>query len=81
MTLNEQRYMKTIISKEEKYRRNNLKRNKARRNEKGMTTRQQQKAKKVQEVKELYNKGLTSLEIAAEMNITKRYVNKIIADF
>lgn len=76
ITLDEQSHMKTIISKEEKYRRNNIKRTP--RNEAGLTMREQQKATKVQAVKELYNKGFKQIEIAVKLNISKGTVSKYI---
>lgn len=78
ITLDEQSHMKTIIGKEEKYRRRNNKRNTARRNKEGLTMREQQKATKIQAVKELYNKGLKQIEIAEKLSMSKQLVNHYI---
>lgn len=74
--------LETIIDNKEVKRRDNEK-NKARqkakrRNELGLTKRQQEKEDKIREVKELYNKGLTQKEIANKLDITDRYVRKIL---
>lgn len=61
ITLEEQRYMKTIISKEEKYRRNNEKRTP--RNEKGLTKRQQEKENTKAKVQELKLQGLSRSQV------------------
>ncbi|KHO31929.1 hypothetical protein OR62_14015, partial (plasmid) [Clostridium tetani] len=57
---------------------NKAKFKKMRRNELGLTKRQQEKENKIREVKELYNKGLTQKEIANKLDITDRYVRKIL---
>ena len=74
ITPEEQKYLKTIIGTEEKYRRNNNKRNP--RNAAGLTNRQQQKAEKVQAVKELCIKGFLNKEIAEKLNISIRQVQR-----
>lgn len=74
----EQRHMKTIIGTEEKYKRNNINRRNIRRNKEGLTLREQQKAEKVQAVKELYNQGIKQKEIAEKLNISKQLVNHYI---
>ncbi|KHO30805.1 replication protein, partial (plasmid) [Clostridium tetani] len=82
ITEDEMKVLETIIDNKEVKRRDNEK-NKARqkakrRNELGLTKRQQEKEDKIREVKELYNKGLTQKEIANKLDITDRYVRKIL---
>ncbi|NSJ92648.1 response regulator transcription factor [Coprococcus sp. MSK.21.13] len=57
---------------------NKVRQNAKRRNEFGLTTRQQEKLDKISKVKELYSKGLTQKEIANKLGITDRYVRKIL---
>lgn len=74
----EQRKLLTIISTDEKYRRKNLKRNAARRNEEGLTSRQQAKRELITKVKELKQQGLKQVEIAEKLGITKGTVSKYL---
>lgn len=76
ITKEEQATLKTIISVREKYDRNNVRRTP--RNEQGLTAREANKQALIQQVKELYEQGLTSLEIANKLGKTKRYINQII---
>ncbi|RXI57055.1 response regulator transcription factor [Clostridium tetani] len=86
ITEEEMKVLETIISNKEIKRRTNIRTNKynkakfkkMRRNELGLTKRQQEKENKIREVKELYNKGLTQKEIANKLDITDRYVRKIL---
>lgn len=64
--------------KEEKYRRKNIKRNEARRNDEGLTSRQQQKKELINKVKELKKQGLKQVEIADKLGITKGTVSKYL---
>lgn len=68
--------LKTIISKEEKYRRNNLKRNKKRRNSQGHTSKEQGIKDNLALIKLLKEQGLTQKEIANEMNLSVRSIQK-----
>jgi hypothetical protein len=70
ITENEQKHLGTIIDTKEKYRRNNERRRKARRNEAGLTFRQQQKLDTITAIKELRVQGLTIGQIAEEMGLT-----------
>ena len=74
----EQQSMKTIINTSEKYRRQNVKKNAGRRNEDGLTAREQAKQDKIKAVKELYEKGLTQAEIVKKLGITKGTVSKYL---
>lgn len=75
----EQRKLLTIISTDEKYRRKNLKRNAARRNEEGLTSRQQQKLNTMKVIKELKGQGLSQSKVSKESGysiaLVKRYWN------
>lgn len=68
----------TIISTRVKYDRKNKKRNEARRNEEGLTSRQQQKKELINKVKELKQQGLKQVEIADKLGITKGTVSKYL---
>lgn len=74
----EQMELKTIIGTKEKYRRNNEVRRSARRNENGLTSREQSKANNIKLVNELAEQGLSQLEISKELNITQGYVSQIL---
>jgi len=74
----EQQSMKTIINDSEKYRRKTVKRDANRRNNEGLTARQQAKQDKIKAVKDLYQKGLTQAEIVRELGITKGTVSKYL---
>ncbi len=78
ITDKEQQHLKTIISKGEKQRRQNEARRKARRNDQGLTTREQSKADNVKAVQELAGQGLTQTEIADKAGISQQYVSKIL---
>lgn len=79
VTPEEQEQLQTIISTDEKYRRNNLKRTP--RNEKGLTPREQQKVDNVQAVQGLREQGYKLREIAETLNLSidtvKKYLYKI----
>lgn len=64
--------------------RNDIKRNEikreSRRNKKGLTQREQAKQEKLLKIKTLLEQGLNTSMIADELQITKRYVNKIIKE-
>ncbi|MCD3232429.1 DNA-binding response regulator [Clostridium botulinum C/D] len=76
--LEEQKHMKTIIGKEEKYSRNNKRRKTNRRNEKGLTKREQQKQERINKILELKNKGLNQSKIAVELGISRQAVSKLL---
>lgn len=77
ITSEEQRYLKTIIGTEEKYRRKNNKRNEARRNENGLTKKQQELKNEEAQVKEYRKQGLSMKKIADIMEISKAKVVKL----
>ena len=74
----EQRELKTIIGTRVKYDRKNTKRNAARRNEEGLTAREQQKQELINKVKELKLQGLKQKDIAIKLNIAKGTVSKYL---
>lgn len=81
ITEEEMRYpLDTIISAKEVKRRTNIRTNeyhkKQRRNEKGLTKREQEKLDKMNNVKELKEKGLTQKEIAKDLNMSERTVRR-----
>ena len=75
----EEKQLKTIISTYEKYRRNNERRIKERRNEKGLTQREQQKENTIKAIQELKAKGLSQSKVSKESGysiaLVKRYWN------
>jgi uncharacterized membrane protein len=79
ITLDEQKHMRTIISREEKYRRYNAAEQKKRRNENGKTPKQVQKEKTVQAVIELAAQGLTQKEIAASVGVSRSTISRILS--
>lgn len=78
ITMDEQRHMLTIISKEEKNERDKARKKKNRRNENGLTKRGQSKADKVDQVKELKRLGYKQKEIAEMLNMSKGTVSKYL---
>lgn len=70
----EMKSMTTIISKDEKYDRNNQKRRAKRRNSEGLTKREQQKREKLINVLRGILNNKTNKEIADELNISLRMV-------
>ena len=76
LTEEEQKHMKTIIGVRVKYDRNNEKRNNSRRNENGLTSREQQKQELINKVKELVSKGYKNAEIADILKISIRQVQR-----
>lgn len=77
ITLDEQKHMKTIISQEEKYIRNNDKRKANRRNEEGLTKKQLEIKELKKKVIKLRQTGKTIREIAEELNISKSKVDRL----
>lgn len=79
LTEQEQSKLKTIISTGEKYRRKNNKRNAARRNENGLTSREQEKQNKIKTIQELKQQGLSQNKVSKETGysiaLVKRYWN------
>ena len=75
----EQKELYTIISKEEKYRRNNKQRYNKKRNEEGLTKKQLEKQEKLEKVRKLMG-NYTINEIVEITNISKRSVSRYIKE-
>ena len=50
-----------------------------RRNKAGLTSRQQKKQDTIKQIKQLKEKGMNNTQIAKELNISRRYVIKILS--
>ena len=70
----------TIISTRVKYDRNNKKRNEARRNEEGLTSRQQGKKDRITSILELKQQGYNQSKIAEKLGITRQAVSKLLKE-
>ncbi|RRG74227.1 DNA-binding response regulator, partial [Clostridioides difficile] len=77
ITEEEQKYLKTIIGKKEANEREKEAKKLARRNENGLTSREQEKQDKIKLVKELYEKGYKQVEISEKLQLTKGRVSQI----
>lgn len=74
ITVEEQRHLKTIIGTRVKYDRKNEKRNKARRNENGLTPKQQELQDLKVKILELKEQGLSNRAIGRQLNISESKV-------
>lgn len=74
----EQEQLLTIISTRVKYDRKNKKRNESRRNEEGLTSRQQQKVNTMKAIQELKEQGFNNTQIADKLNMNVRSVRRIL---
>ncbi|MCC0785113.1 DNA-binding response regulator [Clostridioides sp. ES-S-0108-01] len=74
ITEEEQKHLKSIIGTNEKYRRKNIKRNENRRNENGLTKKQQELLDLKKELLKLKEKGLSNRSIAKQLNISESKV-------
>lgn len=77
ITPSEQREMATIISKSEKYYRNNKSRREQRRNKEGLTKREADKLNNENAILELRMKKYTLKQISEKLNLSIDYVKKI----
>ena len=73
----EQKQMATIISKSEKYYRNNKSRRDNRRNKEGLTKREADKLKNEERILELKRKKYTLKQISEKLNLSIDYVKKV----
>ncbi len=84
ISLQEQEHLITIISGKEKYRRSaeeqKEKKKAKRRNENGLTKREQDRLDNINAVKELYEKGYKQVQIVKELGLTKGRVSQIIKE-
>lgn len=78
ITQEEQKHLKTIISSDEKYKRNNERRRKSRRGSDGLTQRERKKLELIEKVKALFDEGLNNTEISKKIGISRVYVSRII---
>lgn len=76
----EQEKLLTIISTRVKYDRKNKKRNEARRNEEGLTSRQQAKKDRLNSILELQAQGYNQSKIAEKLGITRQAVSKLLKE-
>lgn len=72
--------MKTLINNEVKNDRRKTKNKEKRRNENGLTEREQQKENIFNAIKELYNEGCKQKNIAEKLNISKGRVSQIVKE-
>ncbi|MCC0705235.1 DNA-binding response regulator [Clostridioides sp. ES-S-0049-02] len=78
ITEEEQKYLKTIIGKKEANEREKLAKKLARRNENGLTSREQDKQDKINLIKRLKEKGLNNNQIAKELKVNRSTVTKYL---
>lgn len=78
ITQEEEQHLKTIISNRERNNRKKEANKELRRNEKGLTKREQQKQDTTNKVLALKEKGLNNTQIAEKLGISTRYVRKIL---
>lgn len=80
VTQEEMRELLTIFNYEEKLRRKNEKRRADRRNENGLTSREQSKMDRIYVILELESKGLNQSKIAKEIGISRQAVSKLVKE-
>ena len=78
VTNDEQEHMKVLISQSEKNERDKKRKRKQRRNEDGLTSREQAKKEIEYKVSKLLSEGLKQKEIALELGISKGRVSQIV---
>ncbi|MGL4911603.1 MAG: hypothetical protein ACRC3Y_04145, partial [Romboutsia sp.] len=78
ITRDEQKHMKTIIGTDEKYDRKNEKRRAERRNEAGLTKKQQQLQDLKIKILELKEQGLSNRAVGRELNISETKVRNTL---
>ena len=79
ITVDEQQHLKTIIGKEEKYKRKNKSRKESRRQD-GLTTRERTLNENLKNVSELLKQGLKQKEIAEKLGLTKGRVSQLVKE-
>ena len=78
ITANEQKHMKTIIGTDEKYERNNERRRAERRNEAGLTKKQQELVDFKLKVSRLKEQGLSNRAVAKELNCSEYKIRSLL---
>jgi hypothetical protein len=76
ITEEEMKALDTIISKQLKKENKNFKERATRRNEDGLTKKQAEKKKRLEDVQKLYEQGLKQVEIAEKLNLHKRVISR-----
>ena len=71
-------YMKTIIGLDENYDIKNEKRRVGRRNEEGLTKREEDKIKTIESIKKLYDQGYKQIEIVKALGLSKGRVSQVV---
>ena len=72
--------MKTIIGLDEKYDRKNEKRRVGRRNEEGLTKREEDKIKTIASIKKLCEQGYKQIEIVKALGLSKGRVSQVVKE-
>ena len=72
--------MNTIIGLDEKYDRKNEKRRVGRRNEEGLTKREEDKIKTIESIKKLYDQGYKQIEIVKALGLSKGRVSQVVKE-
>ena len=72
--------MITIINKEEKYYRKNKRRRLERRNEEGLTKREQEKVDNINKIKALVELGFKNKDISEKLGLSVRQVQRLKKD-
>ena len=72
--------MKTMIGLDEKYDRKNEKRRVGRRNEEGLTKREEDKIKTIESIKKLYDQGYKQIEIVKALGLSKGRVSQVVKE-
>jgi hypothetical protein len=80
ITEEEQKHMKTIIGKREKYDRKNEARNKKRRNKNGLTSREQDRLDKLTNAKKMLALGYKRIDIAKFLGVSDRYIRTLLSE-
>lgn len=78
ISLEEQKHLRTIISKAEANEREKVKKKNNRRNENGLIARAQRKLDNFNQVKELYEQGLKQVQIVEITGLSKGYISKTV---
>lgn len=78
IAIEEQKVLKTIISKEVKNNRRNERKRENRRNKNGLTNREQKKQDLIKKITELKDNGYKQVEIAEKLNISKGRVSQVL---
>lgn len=81
ITIDEQKKLKTIKSKEVVNEKRNAKKRAKRRNENGLTKREEKKQETISKIIELKSQGLNNSEIARQLGISRQIVSKYVNQY